>query len=334
MGENEGSELTTTTGGELMTGGDLAHHPAALYLLSLRSESSRYQMGKKLDRVAGLLGPTFHVPGATWQTFPWAALTPAHVAAVVTNLVQSGYSPAYANTILAAVRGVVEQAHDLGQIDDAAYRLIRKVKTVAGGNTEPRGRYVPQGELAALMGACLADATPAGRRDAAILACGYPGGLRRSEIASLRREDLADDGDTLTLQVRGKGRKNRAVYLDNGGADAVRDWLAVRGDEPGPLFWAGRKGGHLTTGQGMTAQAVYEVLKRRAEDAGIRELTPHDLRRTTASDLLDLTDAVTTAGVLGHASTDTTAKYDRRGERARRKAAQGLHIPYRRRTLG
>jgi len=84
----------------------------------------------------------------------------------------------------------------------------------------------------------------------------------------------------------------------------------------------------------MTPQSVYEVLKRRAEDAGIRELTPHDLRRTTASDLLDLTDAVTTAGVLGHASTDTTAKYDRRGERARRKAAQGLHIPYRRRTLG
>ena len=320
-------DLTTTTGGELITG-DLAHNPAALYLLSLRSASSRYQMGRKLDKAAALLG------GESWQTLPWGErLTPENVAAVVALLAKD-YSPAYVNTILAALRGVVEHAHDLGQIDDAAYRRIRKVKTVAGGSTEPRGRYVPQGELAALMGACMADDTPAGRRDAAILACGYPGGLRRAEIASLRWEDLADDGETLTLQVHGKGRKERAVYLDNGGADALRDWLAVRGDEPGPLFWAGRKGGHLTRGQGMTPQSVYEVLRRRAEDAGIRELTPHDLRRTTASDLLDLTDAVTTAGVLGHASTDTTAKYDRRGERARRKAAQGLHIPYRRRTLG
>ena len=182
-----------------------------------------------------------------------------------------------------------------------------------------------------MMAECLADPSLVGRRDAAILACGYPGGLRRSEIASLQREDLSDDGETVTLQVRGKGRKARPVYLDNGGADALRDWLTVRGDDPGPLFWAGRRGGHLTRGQGITGQSIYEMLKRRAEAAGIRDLGTHDLRRTTASDLLDLTDAVTVAGVLGHASTDTTARYDRRGERARRKAAQGLHIAYTRR---
>jgi integrase len=54
-------------------------------------------------------------------------------------------------------------------------------------------------------------------------------------------------------------------------------------------------------------------------------------RWTTASDLLDITDAVIVAGHLGHASTNTTVKYDRRGERARKKAAQELHIPYIRR---
>jgi integrase len=184
------------------------------------------------------------------------------------------------------------------------------------------------------MRECLADPSPVGRRDAAILACGYPGGLRRAEIAALQREDLADDGETITLQVRGKGRKTRPVYLDNGGADALRDWLTVRGAEPGPLFWAGRKGGHLVRGQGLTPQSVYDMVKRRAQAAGVRELGTHDLRRTTASDLLDIADAVTVAGVLGHSSPDTTGKYDRRGERARRKASQGLNIAYRRRTLG
>lgn len=326
MTTGEANELTTTTGGELMTG-DLAHNPAALYLLSLRSASSRYQMGRKLDKAAALLG------GESWQTLPWGErLTPENVAAVVALLAKD-YSPAYVNTILAALRGVVEQAHDLGQIDDDVYRRIRKVKMVKGGQTKPRGREVQPGERAALMEVCLQDPTPAGRRDAAIIALGYPGGLRRAEIASLRWEDLADDGETMTLQVHGKGRKERQVYLSNGGADALRDWLAVRGDEPGPLFWAGRKGGHLTRGQGLTGQSVYEVLKRRAEAAGVAELSPHDLRRTTAGDLLDDNDAVTVARMLGHASTDTTAKYDRRGARAEKRAAKGLHLPYRRRTL-
>lgn len=323
MGENE---LTVTNRGELVTGGELAHNPAALYLLNLRAASGRYGQARKLDKVAQMLGGE----GASWQTFPWHALNAAHVGALVTKLA-AAYSPAYVNTILAAIRGVAEQAHDLGLIDAETYRLIRKVKAVKGGSDEPRGRYVPQGERAALMDACLQDHTPAGRRDAAILACAYPGGLRRTEIADLRREDVTDDGDTVTLRVRGKGRKLRAVYLDNGGADALRDWLDVRGEAAGALFWAGRKGGHLTAGQGLTAQSVYQMLKRRASEAGIRDLGTHDLRRSTASDLLDLTDAVTVAGHLGHASTDTTRQYDRRGERARRKAAAGLHIAYRRR---
>lgn len=305
-------------------------NPAALYLVNLRSATGRYQMARKLDKVARLLGGE----ATTWQTFPWAQLTAERVGALVTLLVdRDKYRPAYVNTILAAIRGVAEQAHDHGQMDDATHRLIRKVKAVSGGSAEPRGRYVPQGERNALMEACLADPSPVGRRDAAILACGYPGGLRRAEIAGLRHEDLADDGETITLTVRGKGRKARAVYLDNGGADALRDWLAVRGDAPGALFWAGRRGGHLVRGQGISAQSIYEVVKRRAEAAGIREMGTHDLRRTTASDLLDIADAVTVAGHLGHSSTNTTAKYDRRGERARRRAAQGLHLAYTRRTL-
>ena len=301
--------------------GDLATNPAALYLANLRTETGRYQMMRKLDKVAGMLA------GMTWDAFPWASLTAAHVAALVTKLA-GDYRPSYVNGIRAAIRGVVEQAHDHGQMSDRTYRLIRKVKAVRG-NAQVRGRYVPQGELAAMMSECLADKTDAGRRDAAILACGYPGGLRRAEIASLRREDLQEDDDgTMTLTVAGKGGKARSVYLDNGGASALRDWLTVRGDEDGPLFWAGRRGGHLVHESGLSAQAVYNMLRRRAKAAGVRDLGAHDLRRTTASDLLDITDAVTVAGVLGHASTDTTARYDRRGERARRKASRGLHIAY------
>lgn len=304
----------------------MKENPAALYLLGLRSETGRYQMMRKLIKVAKLLG------GDDWSTFQWSLLTSVHVGAIVTKLA-SEHKPAYVNTILAAIRGVMEIAFDLEQIDEKTYRLIKKVKRVQGGQTEPTGRYIPQGERNALMEICLRNDRPADFRNAAILVCAYPSGLRRAEISGLNREDIHDDGETITLRIVGKGKKERSVFISNGGADALRDWLTLRGDGDGPLFYAGRKGGHLIEGQRITGQSVYERLKKIAEIAGVRDLGTHDFRRTTASDMLDIADAVTVASYLGHSNTSTTAKYDRRGERAKRKAAQGLHIPYRRRDV-
>ena len=110
---------------------------------------------------------------------------------------------------------------------------------------------------------------------------------------------------------------------------ALRAWLTVRGDAEGPLFYSGHKGGHLHEGQGMTPQAVRDVVVRRAKQAGVENVTPHDLRRSFVSDLLDAgADISTVAAMAGHASVQTTARYDRRGEAAKRKAAKALHVPY------
>jgi len=327
--DDESSQAQYLKTVQAMNGGGISvpvvpENPAALYLMGLRSESGRYQMMRKLDKVAMLVGR------CSWKEFPWSRLTPEIVTALVTKLAGE-HKPAYVNAILAAIRGVVECAFDKGQMNAETYRLIRKVKAVRGVSTEPAGRYVNGGERGALMEVCLKDSSPVGRRDAAVLACAYPGGLRRGEIASLTREAITDDGEIISIKVMGKGRKERVVFVGNGGADAIRDWLVCRGDAPGTLFWAGRRGGHLVEGQGISSQSLNEIMKRRAREAGVMDLVTHDLRRTTASDLLDITDAVTVAGHLGHASTNTTAKYDRRGERARKKAAQELHIPYSRR---
>ena len=102
----------------------------------------------------------------------------------------------------------------------------------------------------------------------------------------------------------------------------------MRGDAPGALFTHIGKGGKLTH-KGMTAQAVYYVLSERAEAAGVRAFSPHDMRRTFAGDMLDAgVDISTVQKLMGHSNVTTTAGYDRRGERAKKDAAKRLHFPY------
>jgi site-specific recombinase XerD len=79
----------------------------------------------------------------------------------------------------------------------------------------------------------------------------------------------------------------------------------------------------------MTPQAVLDVLRRRSSAAGVKPCSPHDWRRTFVGELLDGgADLATVRALAGHADPATTARYDRRGERAKAHAATLLHFPY------
>jgi site-specific recombinase XerD len=167
-------------------------------------------------------------------------------------------------------------------------------------------------------------------RDAALIGLAYAAGLRRAELVSL---DLASfDATTTTLIVHGKRNKTRAIPIDGGALEALEDWLELRGTAAGPLFVRILKGGKLTHAR-LTPQAVYHIQHIRATAAGVAAFSPHDLRRTFAGDLLDAgVDLATVQKLMGHSDANTTARYDRRGERAKRHAVRMLHVPYQRRT--
>ncbi len=78
----------------------------------------------------------------------------------------------------------------------------------------------------------------------------------------------------------------------------------------------------------MTPQAAYNILAKRAEQAGVENVSPHDLRRTAISNLIDATDLSTAQKIAGHADPKTTARYDRRGERAKQAAAAKMKVDY------
>jgi integrase len=166
-----------------------------------------------------------------------------------------------------------------------------------------------------------------GVRDAAIIAVAYAGGLRRQEIVNL---DLADyDAVNGTLRVLRKRQKRHTVYIEDAGAKQVLgEWLKVRGNEPGPLFYRVHKGERIEAAR-LNPQSISAMIIRRARQTGLSKLTPHDLRRTTISDLLDAgVDLATVQRLVGHSNANTTARYDRRGERAKRAVAAKLYVPW------
>jgi len=149
-------------------------------------------------------------------------------------------------------------------------------------------------------------------------------GLRRAEIVALDTTDF-HDGE---LKVLGKGNKQRLIYINNGAYDALNDWLSIRGDSPGPLFCPIRKGGDIQYRR-MTVDAIYGLLIKRAEKAKINRFSPHDLRRSFISELLNRgADISVVKQLAGHASIETTARYDCRGEEAKKNAIGLLHVPY------
>lgn len=298
----------------------LTGQPASVYLSGLTS-GSRRTMRHTLNAIARLLSGG----ECDAMTLDWAALRYQHTAAIRSVLMER-YAPATANRMLCALRRTLKEAQRLGLMSADDYARAVDIASVRG-DSPLRGRVLKASDLAALFRACKHDSSPAGTRDAALIAILAGAGLRRSEAVAL---DLADfEPDINSLQVRqGKGRKSRTVYLPDGAAAVLMAWFVVRGDQPGALLCPVRRGGHIVIRR-MTDQAVMLIIQKRAEQAGIVALSPHDFRRTFITELLNSkADILTIQNLAGHASPSTTARYDRRGEAAKRQAVQLLNIHF------
>jgi len=326
----------------------LDQNAAAIYVASLPAETGKRTQAQALRVIA-------HVLDIDFARVNWGALRYQHTAAIRAKIAQV-YKPATANKILSALRQTLKQAWLLGQMKAEEYTRAIELEPVTG-ETLPAGRELSIGEILTLMTACQADSnTNAGTRDAAIIGVMYAAGLRRDEVVKLSLDSY--DPEMGKLILVGKRSKERTAHIMNGAKAALADWLAIRGSGAGPLFVEVNKGGKVLVereemvvkpfrkirgvevpnkkagmtiyrGGAMTSQAIYNMLFTRAQEAGIKNLSPHDLRRTFISHLLDAgADIATVSKMAGHTNIQTTARYDRRPEEVKRKAAALLHVPY------
>jgi len=249
--------------------------PLAAYLATL-APKSQVVVKERFATVARLIG-------VDPATMPWHELRAHHLDYIRGRLgeedplTKKKRAPATINLTLAALRGVLRQARNQNLLTDEEYRRVTEVKP-ARGSRLPAGRAVDSGELKALVEACYRDPSPAGARDVAILASLYIGGVRRTELVGLDVADYTPDPPTLRIR-HGKGDKERLVPLTASAGAVVTAWLARRGDHPGKLFLPISQVGEVH-GDGLSSIAVYNMLQKRAAQAGVPHVSPHDLRRS------------------------------------------------------
>lgn len=204
------------------------------------------------------------------------------------------------------------------------YLARRDIKSLSpekielGKGEERQVEFLDAPDLARLLDAPLKDAqsatiakpSPVLLRDKAILELLFSTGLRVSELAHLKREQVRVDRDELT--VRGKGKKLRVVFLSHQAKYWLTEYLKRRSDISPFLFVAhdrAQKGRDDTVG--VTPRTVQRVVERYARAAGItKRITPHTMRHTFATDLLmNGADIRSVQALLGHSSIMTTQIY-------------------------
>lgn len=134
-------------------------------------------------------------------------------------------------------------------------------------------------DLTALFKAC-AGSTFVDRRDLAILRLFFDGGIRLSELAYLGKDDI--DFNLTVVHVMGKGSRPRSAPFGRKTTRALDRYLRVRARHrlaDSPRLWLGSRGE-------MTGSGVYQMLRRRAKEAGIAPIHPHLLRHTWADNNL------------------------------------------------
>ncbi|MBO7664387.1 tyrosine-type recombinase/integrase [Candidatus Saccharibacteria bacterium] len=155
--------------------------------------------------------------------------------------------------------------------------------------------------------------TESGLRDRAIIELLYSGGLRVSELINLNRDSI--NLERREFVVRGKGSKDRPIFISEAAADRVAEYLGARSDSLPALFLNNSKNTGTVDTSGnhrrLTARSVERIIEKYARMAGItKHVSPHTLRHSFATDLLmNGADLRSVQSLLGHADVSTTQIY-------------------------
>lgn len=155
-------------------------------------------------------------------------------------------------------------------------------------------------------------ASEQGLRDRAIIELLFSSGLRVSELVNLDKDHI--NTKRREFMVRGKGQKDRPVFISEAAAHHVESYLAMRSDSLPPLFLNYSRNASTTTSgdyRRLSARSIQRMLSHYARITGItKHVSPHTMRHSYATDLLmNGADIRSVQSMLGHSNISTTQVY-------------------------
>lgn len=230
------------------------------------------------------------------------------------HLLEAGLSAATLNARLAALRSFVTHAAKRGL---CAFRLddIKSVKAQSYKDT--RGISI---DLFQQLIDAIDRSTPMGKRDYAMLRLLWDNALRRAEVCGLDRADFYPQ--EARLMLKGKGQLDKeSIDLAAATTQAISDWLASMGDSRSPALFVSSRDTRLSVDR------LYQIVGKLAAVAGIdRVMSPHKIRHSSITALLDMTDGdVRSAQAHSrHKNLSTLIRYDDGRQQLQGKAARAL----------
>lgn len=218
------------------------------------------------------------------------------------RLVDGGAARSTLARKVAAVRGLFAWLTDRGRLDHDPAAALQ-----APSRQRSLPRALSRSHVRALLEAC-DDTSPIGLRDRCLIELAYSAGVRVAELVGADVGDLDLDGGT--LRVHGKGGRPRQVPVGSPACQAAAAWLRdgrgalARPDRAESALLLGARGGRLD------ARAARRAVERAGVAAGLGRVTPHVLRHSYATHLLEGgADLRVVQELLGHVTLATTQVY-------------------------
>jgi len=298
------------------------------YVINQLSRRSQQNALDALKRIARLV---LRNPEAAAEDFPWPSINYESAMAIRRLLfdqtVREAITPGTANLTLAHLRGIVRTMFQMGLVKQEQLAVTHPgmLKNLRA-ERKTRGAVISEDAERKLRSAARAmsgDYRGTMLDSAIVLAIGT--GLRREEVANASVDNISE-GDLLT--VIGKGSKQREAVLDEQVQDVMQEWFGMRN-----AFAPDHRAIYCSPTQPnspLTSWSFWSLVRHAAHDAfgGSGACTdgcscydvvtgPHDFRRTFATRLLERDWDIREVQVLmGHASPETTALYDKRSHQA------------------
>ncbi|NQY65678.1 MAG: tyrosine-type recombinase/integrase [Alteromonadaceae bacterium] len=290
-------------------------NPAEVFICSLTTQVSVRNTKSTLNTIAKFMG------FESIKTYPWHEVNYVHLIELKRHLIDRGLMPNSINTYLTVFKGVVREAWRLGIIDIDTYMKVKDVKRLKG-NSSVKGQALTAPEVNKLVNYKNRTDKIREIRDSAMIAVLYGAGLRNSELLNLDLSDYIDEDKKII--VKGKGGFIRFMFLPEFSIKALNKWIDKRGYFEGALF-SRMIIGNIITEHRLSAGTISLIIERRCEQTGIKRITPHDLRRSYATNLISSgVDIFTVQKLMRHAGIETTRRYDMRGEEVKKAAVDML----------